>query len=77
MVIRDLTIAFTDRASGRRFSTSIEKLTTSFQNTADLLNLHLETDMVLDMTSPGDTTFFRHKNYSWTSPRGTIKRNGN
>ncbi|UYQ95656.1 hypothetical protein MKQ68_11135 [Chitinophaga horti] len=63
MVIRDLNIAFTDRASGRRFSTHINKLTTGFSTTADLLDISLETDMLLDMTSPTDTTFFRHKKF--------------
>lgn len=61
MVIRDLNIAFTDRASGRRFSTHINKLTTGFQADANMLDISVETDMVLDMTSPTDTTFFRHK----------------
>lgn len=61
MVIRDMQIAFTDRATGRRFSTHIGKMATSFQSDAEVMDVHLETDMVLDMTSPTDTTFFRHK----------------
>ncbi|MGX5818736.1 hypothetical protein ACWKWU_11100 [Chitinophaga lutea] len=61
MVIRDLRISFLDRATGQLTASDIKKITASFHTDSARLAIALETDMMLDFTSPADTTFFRHK----------------
>ncbi len=61
MVIRDLRIAYLDKASGQHVKTQIGKLTASFKNNELELAVGLDADLEADLTSPADTTFFRHK----------------
>ncbi|WP_341836585.1 AsmA-like C-terminal region-containing protein [Chitinophaga pollutisoli] len=86
MVIRDLRIAYLDKASGQRIASQIDKLTASFKNNVTELSVGLDADLEADATSPADTTFFRHKhlvldihaNYNKTTralriPTGSIR----
>ncbi|WEK36316.1 MAG: AsmA-like C-terminal region-containing protein [Candidatus Pseudobacter hemicellulosilyticus] len=61
MVLRDMDISYLDKSSMRRFSTHIDKLSASFKTDSSQLQIALKADMELDMTSPTDTSFFRHK----------------
>lgn len=64
VVLKDFDISFLDRSNGRYYSTAISKLTTSFKTDSAAVNVALETDMVVDMTSPSDSVMFRHKKLS-------------
>jgi len=60
-VLKDLYINYYDEASGQRIASDLKKLSASFGLHAKHINTELESDMLLDVTSAADTTFFRHK----------------
>lgn len=59
--IQKMNISFLDQASGRKFATQIGKLTSSFEMDSSQLNLSLNSNLILDITSKVDTTLFRNK----------------
>lgn len=59
--IKGTRISFLDKASGRKFSTSIEQLTSAFTSDSSRMAFTVASDMEADITSPADTTLFRHK----------------
>lgn len=61
VVIKGMDISFQDKASGRTYSTHIDKLTSSFKLDSVRVTIALNSNMELDVTSDADTTFFRHK----------------
>lgn len=60
-VLKDLDISFLDKTDGRYYNAQIEKITSSFKTDSATIRVALETNLVLDLTSATDTTFFRHK----------------
>lgn len=60
-VLKDLNISFLDKTDGRYYNAIISKLTSSFKTDSAAIQVGLETSLELDLTSPTDTTFFRHK----------------
>lgn len=74
MVVRDLRIAYLDKASGQRIQTQIGKLTASFKNNEQELAVGVDGDLEADLTSPSDTTFFRHKRFVLDVHAGYDKR---
>ncbi len=60
-VLKDLNIIYYDEASGQRIASDLKKLSASFGLHAKHINTELESDMLLDVISAADTTFFRHK----------------
>jgi hypothetical protein len=73
-VLKDLAISFLDKTDGRQYSTSIAKLTASFKTDSTTIQAGLETNMVVDLTSPTDTSFFRHKKLALDIQAGFDKR---
>lgn len=68
-------ISYFEKAAGVRYATNIEQLTSSFKGDSTMMSVNVHSNMELDMTSPTDTTIFRHKdfqialeaNYDWAS----------
>ena len=58
---KQLHLSYFDRASGQKYSTSIGQLVSSFQADSALMSMKVDSDMVLDWTSPNDTSLFRNK----------------
>ncbi|MCD9014836.1 AsmA family protein [Parachryseolinea silvisoli] len=61
IVLKDLTFSYTDKASGQQISSSIEKIVSSFRIDSANIAATLEGGMNLDLATPTDTSFFRHK----------------
>lgn len=61
LVIREMEVTYLDHISGQRVQSHIEKLTASFSTDPKKMAVGLDADFMLDVTSPTDTTFFRHK----------------
>ncbi|WP_232826977.1 AsmA-like C-terminal region-containing protein [Chitinophaga deserti] len=61
MVIRDMQFSLLDKTTGQQIQSNVSKLTASFKSDSLQLAVGLDTDMELDVSSPADTTFFRHK----------------
>jgi len=59
--IKGTHISFLDNASGQKFATNIEELTSSFTSDSSRMAVTLLSDMEADFTSPADTALFRHK----------------
>jgi hypothetical protein len=55
IVLKDMSISFLDNASGRKFSTRIDKLTSSFKMDSSQLTVALNSQLKLDATSGTDT----------------------
>lgn len=60
-IFKDLDIVFLDRGNERQIRSQIQKMSASFALNGKHMVTALESDMELDVTSPADTTFFRHK----------------
>lgn len=60
-VFKDLQISYLDKTDGHFYSTIVSKITSSFKTDSSIIQASLEGDLELDMTSPTDTSFFRHK----------------
>lgn len=60
---KNLAISILNDEDQRKFSTQIGELNATFKSDS-LLAITLSSDMVLDMTSPTDTSFFRHKKFN-------------
>lgn len=63
IVIRELNVSFLEKASGRKFSSRIDKLTSSFSMDSSKLVFTLTSDMKLDVTSQADSTLFHDKKF--------------
>lgn len=61
MVLKDIHVSFLDRGTGQLYSTDISRLSTAFKTDSTHLSVDLKSDMLVDITSPSDTAFFRHK----------------
>jgi hypothetical protein len=61
IVIGKMNVSFLDKASGRKFRTRIDKLTSSFMLDSNKLALTLNSKLKLDVTSTTDSTQFRDK----------------
>jgi len=61
IVISEMNISFLDKASGTKFHTRIDQLTSSLEMDSSQLSFALTSDMKLDYTSATDTTLFRDK----------------
>ena len=60
IVIRELNVSFLDKASGRKFSTRIDNLTSSFSMDSSKLAFALTSDMKLDVANEADSTPLFH-----------------
>jgi hypothetical protein len=75
VIVKEMNISFSDKASGRKFSSHIDELVSSFIMDSSRLAVVLNSDMKLDVVSETDTTLFRDKNlhldvtaeYKWQS----------
>lgn len=63
ITFKNLAISVLNQEDQRKFSTQIGELNASF-NSDSTMAITLASNMVLDMTSPTDTSFFRHKKFS-------------
>jgi hypothetical protein len=63
IVVTEMNISFLDKASGRKFSTRVGKLRSSFEMDSSQLTFSLNSEMKLDVTSEIDTTLFRDKQF--------------
>lgn len=64
ITFKQLNLSILDRSTGQTYSTAIEQLNSSFQVDSTLMSIKLDSDMVLDWTSPKDTSLFRHKKFN-------------
>jgi hypothetical protein len=64
IVLKEMNISFSDKANGRKFSSRINKLTSSFNMDSSQLAVVLNSEMKLDVISETDTTLFRDKNFN-------------
>jgi hypothetical protein len=60
---KNVEISYLEGATGQRFSTNIEQLTAAFKADSTMMSVTLDSNMKLDVTSPTDTSLFRHKNF--------------
>lgn len=75
VIVKEMSISFSDKASGRKFGSRIDELVSSFTMDSSHLAVVMNSDMILDVTSETDTTLFRDKNlhlditadYKWQS----------
>jgi hypothetical protein len=63
LFLEQMKISFLDKASGRRITTKIDQLISTLKIDSTLLTVALNGDMKLDVTSEGNTTFFRDKRF--------------
>lgn len=61
IVMGDVNVSFLDQANGQQFRTRIDQLTSSFALDSSKVEFALTSTMKLDVTSPADSTLFRHK----------------
>lgn len=61
--VKDMIISFLDKSTGRKFTTDIHQLTSSFTMDSSQLSLTLHSNMKLNETSPTDTALFRDKKF--------------
>jgi uncharacterized protein involved in outer membrane biogenesis len=61
IVIKDLTFSYADKATGQQVTSSIEKIVSSFRIDSSRITAALDGGMMLDLVTPTDTSFFRHK----------------
>src|SRR5262249_5983242 len=59
--IKGLDVSYTNIEDGRRFSSHIDQLSSSFKSDTSLMTVSLVSDLSLDMTTRYDTTFLRNK----------------
>lgn len=57
-------LRYTDETTGRKYSTAVEQLTSSFSSDSSRMTVSVVSDMELDYTSERDTSFFRHKKFN-------------
>jgi len=57
-------ISYFEKATGHRYATTIAQLTSAFKADSSMMSIKLESDMELDMTTPADTSIFRHKQFA-------------
>lgn len=62
-VLSDLNISFLDKASGRRYSSRVDKLTSSFRMDSSVLTAVLSSEMILDIATETDTALFHNKRF--------------
>jgi hypothetical protein len=56
-------VSYFEKATGVRYTTNVEELTSAFKADSSMMSVKLDSDMELDMTSPTDTSLFRHKQF--------------
>ncbi len=56
-------ISFLEKITGHRYGANITQLTSAFKADSSMMSIKLESDMELDMTTPTDTSIFRHKQF--------------
>ena len=61
IVLKGMTVSFLDKQSGQHIVSQIERIQSSIQNDSLKINAGLTGKMVIDYTSPGNTTLFRQK----------------
>jgi hypothetical protein len=61
IVLKELDIAFTDKASGQHINTNISKITTAFRADGKQIFADFTGAMIADYTTAKDTSLFRHK----------------
>lgn len=61
VVLKNLDISFLDKQSGRRVASHIERIQSSFKVDSLLINADMKGAMLVDYTTPTDTSLFRHK----------------
>jgi len=61
IVFKGIDISFLDKQNGQHITSHIDKILSSLRNDSLRINADLHGGMVIDYTSPGDTTLFRHK----------------
>jgi len=61
IVLKGMDISFTDKQSGQHVSTHIDRIQSALRNDSLQIDADLHGAMVLDYTSRGDTSLFRHK----------------
>ncbi|MBT1698148.1 hypothetical protein KK083_14745 [Fulvivirgaceae bacterium PWU4] len=75
-VLSDLNISFLDKTSGRKYSSRVDKLTSSFKMDSSVLTAVLTSEMVLDITTETDTALFHNKRFQLDIAAG-YKRHAN
>lgn len=62
--MKGVKISFLNRLDGQKYSSKIGELTSNFRSDSTLLSFKVDSKMELDWTSPGDTSLFRHKQFT-------------
>src|SRR6185437_13199949 len=60
-VLKNMTVSYFDPRQGQRFTTHIDRIQASLKYNDRLIDAGLDGKMLVDYTSSGDTTLFRHK----------------
>ncbi|HMH21516.1 MAG TPA: AsmA-like C-terminal region-containing protein [Puia sp.] len=61
VVLKNMTVTFLDKANGQQVISHIDRIQSSFRADDRLIDADLSGAMLVDYTSPGDSTLFRHK----------------
>jgi hypothetical protein len=61
IVLKNMAVSFLDKQSGRHIVSQIERIQSSIQNDSLKINAGLTGKMMIDYTSPGNTTLLRQK----------------
>lgn len=61
VILKNLDVTYLDKQSGHRVAAHIERIKSAFSIDSLLINANLEGKMIVDYTSPLDTSLFRHK----------------
>lgn len=62
LVLKNMTVNYFDHLQGSRVTTQIERIQASLRDNDRQIEAGLDGKMQIDLTRPGDTTLFRHKN---------------
>src|ERR1700761_445092 len=61
IVLKNMTVSYTDRQKGQHLITHIERIQSAFRDNDQEVDAGLDGKWELDFTRPGDTVLFRHK----------------
>ncbi|HEU4552449.1 MAG TPA: AsmA-like C-terminal region-containing protein, partial [Chitinophaga sp.] len=61
IVLRNMRITYLDKQSGQQLAVAIDRIQSAFHVDSTLLLADLDGKMLVDFTTPGDTTLFRNK----------------
>lgn len=61
--LKGIDLSYTDLGNGQIYRANISELTSSFRSDSTLMSINLDSKMLLDWTTPTDTSLFRHKQF--------------